>query len=207
MKIEVSNGELADKYSILCLKLDEIKDLTKKEHILYEKNLLHPYVMSIIEDWFLYYKLLHHVNRQIWDKTNEMKQLNATTEPTRFAKIASDIFQYNDKRFRMKRIFNLQSQVKEQKSYANKTLSIFIPDEYALVNKLDELIYLVLEYDHLYVKCNIHHFDFLSKFIPPCSLSYRKDCDDSVLFIDTITISNQNEVFNIIHHFTKLHAC
>lgn len=205
MKIEVSAGELVDKYSILSLKVEKIKDHNKKEHVFYEKNLLHQHVMRIIEPWFLYYKLLHHVNLQIWDKTDEIKGLNMEIDTTKFAKLASDIFQCNDRRFRMKRIFNLSSKVKEQKSYANKTIYIMIPDKYPIFKKLDELIYMVLEYDHLYIKGGDDDIEFLSRFIPPCCLFPITNEFNDMIPIHEIIVQDE-ETLKIIHHFTNLHA-
>lgn len=209
MKIEVSDGELADKYSILCLKEEGIHDPQKREDILYEKTLLHPHVMLIIEPWFLYYQLLHYANRQIWDKTNEIKKQDLEKNPQQYAQLASEIFQWNDRRFRMKRIFNTQCIVKEQKSYVRKTIQIEVPDQSMIENKLEELIYLVLEYDCLFIPHQ--YFSYLSQFIPSCSLyGYDENemIDNEIVRIENITIPlmYRQQVLPLIHHFTKLHA-
>lgn len=209
MKIEVSDGEVADKYSILCLKEEEIYDPQKREDVLYEKNLLRPHVMLIIEPWILYYQLLHYANRQIWDKTNEIKQPEMKTNSQQYAQLASEIFQWKERRFRMKRILNTNSLVKEQKSYAHKAIYIDIPIPYAIENnKLEELIYLVLDYDHLFVPHP--YMPYLSQFIPSCSLSgYEKETNKKkTVSIDQITIPllSRQQVRPLIHHFTKLHA-
>lgn len=206
MKIEVSGGELVDKYSVLCLKAEKIQDASKRENVLYEKNMIHPHVMQIIEPWFLYYKLLHQVNRQIWDMTNNIKELDMEKEPYLFAKLALQIFQCNDRRFRMKRIFNLHSQVKEQKSYDQKTITIFIPDECSIFKKLNTLIYLVVEYDHIYIECKCKEFEMLCQFIPACCLSKRNNMENEMIMINDILIPEQDEhLVKIIHHFTILH--
>ena len=98
MKIEVSDGEIVDKYSILCLKLDKIKNEEKRKQIQHEKNFLHEHAIKLIEKWLLYYDLLSYVNRKIWDKTDEMKTLSPSNAT--FAYVAHEIFSLNDQRFR-----------------------------------------------------------------------------------------------------------
>lgn len=51
MKIEVSDGEIVDKYSILCLKLDLMTHEDKKKQVQYEKDLLHDYATTLIKQW------------------------------------------------------------------------------------------------------------------------------------------------------------
>ena len=167
MKIEVSDGEVVDKYSILCLKLDLITNEEKKIQVQHEKQLLHEYATFLIHQWPMYYRLLFHVNKQIWDKTDEMKAFHMPDNPESFARLSQDIFLLNDQRFRLKRIFNMKSNVKEQKSYADNIIHTSIPDHDVLTNKLDELIFMVLVYDKIFItldkekdliKETIHHW-------------------------------------------------
>jgi hypothetical protein len=151
MKIEVSDGEVVDKYSILCLKLELITNEDKKKQVQHEKQLLHDYATFLINRWPMYYSLLFHVNKQIWDKTDEMKAFHMPNDPEAFAKLSQDIFSLNDQRFRLKRIFNMDSNVQEQKSYADKTIHISIPSQEVLINKLDELISMVLRYHKIFI--------------------------------------------------------
>jgi hypothetical protein len=192
MKIEVSVG-----------------DPQKREDVLYEKNLLRPHVMLIIEPWILYYQLLHYTNRQIWDKINEIKQQEMETKSQQYTQLASEIFQWKERRFRMKRILNTYSLVKEQKNYVHKTIQIEIPNQSLLENKLEELIYLVLEYDCLFIP---HQYvSYLSQFIPSCSFSgydENERIEKEMVPIEQITIpiTSRQHVLPFIHHFIKLHA-
>jgi len=171
MKIEVSDGEIADKYSILCLKLAKIPDEQKRREILREKELLHDYTLSLIDKWPMCYELLCHTNQMIWDKTNEMKAFRVMDDPAGFSNLASAIFSYNDKRFRLKRIFNMDSSVKEQKSYGAKTISIRIPDHNFLLEHLGRIIYMILDYDQIHVGTDQCVMKTLLEHIPTCCIS------------------------------------
>lgn len=204
MKIEVSDGEIVDKYSILCLKLDLITHKDKKKQVQHEKDLLHDYATLLIGQWPMYYRLLFHVNKQIWHKTDEMKAFPLPDDPEGFARLSSDIFSLNDQRFRLKRIFNTSSDVKEQKSYADKTLHIFLPDYNLLQTRLDELISRVLTHDKILItldKEKQHVIDTIHHWIPPFCVSFVDDLptNPSIPSPDATTLS-------IIHHFTNSQA-
>jgi hypothetical protein len=49
MKIEVSNGEIMDKLTILAIKLEEIKDDAKLQNVQKEYDTLAPIVHSIYD--------------------------------------------------------------------------------------------------------------------------------------------------------------
>lgn len=121
MRVEVSDGEVVDKYSILCIKAERIVEEEKKKHVVYEKELLEPDALRLIEPWKEFYELLLQVNRQIWDKTDEIKQMEVGD--ARYAPLAHDIFILNDQRFRLKRVFQTGN-VQEQKSYPDKVIRV-----------------------------------------------------------------------------------
>lgn len=148
MKVEVSNGEVVDKYSILCIKEKRIMETEKKKHVSYEKQLLEPEAMKLIEPWKMFYELLLHVNQQIWDKTNEMKQMPVHHD--RYASLAHEIFTLNDQRFRLKRVFQTDG-IKEQKSYADMMIRVHVPSDY---DRDDEkkLCLLVMDYDLILIQ-------------------------------------------------------
>jgi hypothetical protein len=200
MKIEVSDGEIADKHSILCLKLERIPDKQKRVEILREKEILHDYTLSLIVKWPMYYKLLCHVNKIIWDKTNEIKAFCVLDDPVGFAHLASGIFLYNDKRFRLKRIFNTESNIKEQKSYGAKTICIVVPDRQFLLENLGKIICMVLDYDHIQVatrdRCVART---LLEYIPSCCIS----CDGAETILDDIPSTQDQDALSIINCFIK----
>lgn len=149
MKLEVSVGEAIDKYSILELKLKKIGDENKNIEIEKEIETLSECIMYKNEYSFLY-NLLTYVNESIWDMTNEIKR--KTIEDPEFAIISNQIFEFNQKRFRIKNWFNLltYSQLKEQKSYSSTYCKIVIENEETIYNKIAEIHYLSLEYDFIW---------------------------------------------------------
>ncbi len=71
MKIEVSNGEIIDKITILHIKKDNIKDESKLKNVLEELKELEPYLSLIgISVNHPLYKELFAVNKKIWDIRN-----------------------------------------------------------------------------------------------------------------------------------------
>uniref|UniRef100_A0A6C0DLG0 Uncharacterized protein n=1 Tax=viral metagenome TaxID=1070528 RepID=A0A6C0DLG0_9ZZZZ len=146
MKIEVSVGEAIDKLSILELKLIKIPDENKKREIQKEINVLNE-CQEYKQKYDFYYNLLMYVNERIWDMTDVIKSINI--EDPNFASISNNIFEFNQKRFRIKNWFNLlcESNIKEQKSYASNCCNIVVENENTFFNKLPEINYLSLEYD------------------------------------------------------------
>jgi hypothetical protein len=148
MKVEISIGEAIDKLSILELKMQKIKEENKKIEIQKEINVLQE-CETYKSKHELYYNLLMYVNEKIWDMTDIIKSI--TIEDPQFSPISNQIFEFNQKRFRIKNWFNLlnDSNIKEQKSYACTHCRIVIDDENVFFNKLPEINYLAIEYDVL----------------------------------------------------------
>jgi hypothetical protein len=153
MKVEVSLGEAVDKISILHLKMKKIVDENKRIEIQKEINCLQE-CYTYIKQYNYFYDLLMFVNEKIWDLTDIIK-----TNPHNYAEISKDIFDYNQKRFRIKNWFNLltNSNIKEQKSYSLTNCYIDI-DETICFSKLSQICYLALEYDTI----TISHSNILS---------------------------------------------
>ena len=156
MLIEISEGEALDRLSILEIKLNEIKDISrineiKKEFLLYED------LNEIKIKFNIYYKLLYRVNKKIWDLTNTIKSINIHNN--NFASIANDIFELNQQRFRLKNIINclVNSHTKEQKSYDRKIFNGYLKNEDDYFNKLIELI-LIYDDINIYVPDNIKEY-------------------------------------------------
>ena len=63
-----------------------------------------------------------YVNEKIWDMTDLIK--SSTVEDPKFAYLSNQIFEFNQKRFRIKNWYNLitSSDIKEQKSYSHKQI-------------------------------------------------------------------------------------
>ena len=157
MFIEVSIGEVVDKMSILELKLkfinneDQLKEIRKE---IFALSLCNNY----IDNNKFYYNLLLYVNEHIWNMTDIIKKKNIDTNE--FAKISNEIFEFNQKRFRLKNFFNIinNSNLKEQKSYSKNNCLIRINNYDTFLNKQSEINFLSIEYDTLSFEC-----DFISE--------------------------------------------
>jgi len=107
MKIEVSNGEILDKLSILEIKLDHIEDLEQKSNVKKERDLLKEAAGAI--DWPQdIYNELRNVNWKLWcteDKIRE-KEWHGDFDKE-FIKLARSVYKMNDKRSRIKKEINM----------------------------------------------------------------------------------------------------
>ena len=148
MHIEVSIGEAIDKYSILELKAKYITNPEKLASIHRELQGLSECYRYIHSNPF-FYKLLLHINDEIWKMTDKIKNKDVCYFERDFAYISNMIFEYNQKRFRLKSIFNnlYNSNFIEQKSYAESHCKILVRDETTLLNKIAEINYIAIDYD------------------------------------------------------------
>jgi len=146
MKLEVSVGEAIDKLTILEIKLAKITDEQKRTEIRKEIDALSE-CLEYKECYKFYYNVLMYINEKIWTMTDDIKQMTPTNPL--FAHIANEIFEFNQKRFRVKTWFNLltSSYIKEQKSYTASHCQIVIDNEELLLEKLPEIHFLAIEYD------------------------------------------------------------
>ena len=151
MLIQVSIGEVIDKYSILEIKSKHITDSIKLQNIHNEISCLQECKQYIQQNQFLY-NLLIYVNQQIWDLTNQIKSLSINDSS--FSSISNLIFDFNQKRFRIKNMFNhlFESHIKEEKSYLSHCCKLITDNEETIYSKIPEINYLLIEYDTLIVQ-------------------------------------------------------
>ena len=124
MKVEVSNGELMDKLSILELKLKNITDSKKLINIKVEFNELNPLVQKLFKKYNpavnkLYIKITE-INGKLWVIEDEIRQCEKDKNfGTKFVKLARDVYFTNDVRSELKKEINIltNSGVIEEKSY------------------------------------------------------------------------------------------
>jgi peptidoglycan hydrolase CwlO-like protein len=126
MKIEVSNGEIIDKYTILEIKLSEIKDVKKLVNIQNEHNILTPVVESIygsVNDQE-HLKKLHHdlleVNKKLWKIEDDIRECERAKDFGKtFVDLARAVYYTNDDRSDVKKAINkfTGSDLVEEKSY------------------------------------------------------------------------------------------
>lgn len=183
MNIEVSIGEAVDKYSILEIKLKRI--LEKEKQIEINKELLAlNQCKSYILQHSSYYKLLVYVNEQIWDMTNIIKSIQP--DHPDFSSIANNIFEFNQKRFRLKNKFNLlsSSNIKEQKSYSSNTCKLLIDSIETIYNKIAEINFLLLEYDCIFVEQSF--YDIMKSIFSNIQLSVNNEM--KIIILNDIVI-------------------
>ena len=124
MKIEVSNGELLDKISILELKTQNIKDTNKLVNVYKEFNELNPLAEELFNtfdsDLQNHYTELDNINSQLWRIEDEIRECEKNKDfGAKFIKLARDVYITNDKRCEVKKIINVitKSGFVEEKSY------------------------------------------------------------------------------------------
>jgi hypothetical protein len=125
MKIEVSNGELLDKISILEIKLKKIKDDLKRFWINLELKLLISELYNIKIFKVIYpksklYKSLFNVNKKLWNVEDKLRKKEIKKEfDNEFVQLARKVYHLNDKRYKIKTEINIitASKVREIKEY------------------------------------------------------------------------------------------
>jgi hypothetical protein len=124
MKVEISNGELLDKISILELKLLKIEDKEKLINIMTEFDKLNPLVVDLFEkhDGQLqnHYLELAKINGELWDIEDWIRDCEHEKRfDKEFVELARSVYIMNDKRCEVKKIINIltSSEIVEEKSY------------------------------------------------------------------------------------------
>jgi hypothetical protein len=120
MKIEVSNGEIIDKLSIIQIKMERIKDEAKLINLKNEFDVLHEASSSIIDTEDPLYKELYNINCELWDIEDRIRELERSKDfGDDFIETARSVYFKNDKRAEIKRQINLKtaSGLFEEKSY------------------------------------------------------------------------------------------
>lgn len=149
MKVEVSLGEAIDKLNILELKMKKISNENKKIEVQKEIDELYDCQQYKLKYEF-FYNLLTFVNEVIWDTTDIIKKMEVTNYL--FSELSNKIFEFNQKRFRIKTWFNIleSSNIKEQKSYDLLKIYITASSINEINEKIAEINYLLLEYDNVF---------------------------------------------------------
>lgn len=120
MKIEVSNGEIIDKLTIIEIKLERISDREKLDNLRKEQNVLREAAEKIIPDTDPLYIELYKVNSDLWDIEDHIRDLERRKDfGEDFVSTARAVYFKNDLRSEIKRKINLStnSGLIEEKSY------------------------------------------------------------------------------------------
>ena len=126
MKVEVSNGELLDKLTILEIKLKNIEDSDKLVNIQNEFDVLNPLAEDIFDDnnsdLQNHYMELADINSQLWKIEDDIRECEKNKEfGEKFVELARAVYITNDKRCEVKKIINIVtgSELVEEKGYQN----------------------------------------------------------------------------------------
>ena len=124
MKIEVSNGELLDKISILELKMLKIEDEDKLVNIKKEFETLNPLCVKLFEKFGgqlqNHYLELARINGLLWDIEDWIRDCEREKRfDEEFIQLARSVYVTNDQRSEVKKLINVitNSGLVEEKSY------------------------------------------------------------------------------------------
>lgn len=120
MKLEVSNGEIADKLSIIEIKLDKISDPLKLANLQNEYEEVNRAMSSILEKTHPLYLQLYEINSRLWVIEDHIRDLERARDfGDDFVKTARSVYFINDERSEVKRKINeiTGSKLFEEKSY------------------------------------------------------------------------------------------
>ena len=124
MLVEVSNGELLDKISILELKMLKIEDKEKLVNIHKEFDTLNPLVIELFENYDgqlqNHYLELAKINGELWDIEDWIRDCEREKRfDKEFVELARSVYITNDKRCEVKKLINIltSSGLVEEKSY------------------------------------------------------------------------------------------
>ena len=124
MKVEVSNGELLDKLTILELKMSNISDDKKLINVKKEFNELSPLAKLLFEKFkdelLIKYKELALINSELWKIEDDIRECEKNKNfGEKFVELARAVYFTNDKRSEVKKQINILtgSGFIEEKSY------------------------------------------------------------------------------------------
>ena len=126
MKIEVSNGEILDKVSILEIKLERIKDVEKLRNIRNERDALEDAVKLIAaaaksaEKYSAALVALRSTNEALWDVEDALRLKEKVKDfGSTFVDLSRKVYVLNDRRAGLKSTINnlTGSSLREEKSY------------------------------------------------------------------------------------------
>ena len=124
MKVEVSNGELLEKLTILELKMSNISDDKKLINVRKEFNELNPLAKLLFEKFkdelLSKYKELALINSQLWKIEDDIRECEKNKNfDEKFIELARAVYFTNDKRSDVKKQINILtgSGFIEEKSY------------------------------------------------------------------------------------------
>jgi hypothetical protein len=119
MQIEVSTGEVVDKWTILSIKALKIQDKEKLVNVFKERSYLTEMIPPEIIHDAMTNELLK-VNKNLWDVEDRLRNCERDRLfDEHFVQLARSVYRLNDKRAKIKKEINLKygSDFVEEKSY------------------------------------------------------------------------------------------
>ena len=122
MKVEISNGELLDKFSILEIKMGNIADPAKLTNIEKEYKELTSDCTDLLRNSTIssLYAELKSINQKLWVVEDDIRECERSKDfGQEFISLAREVYFTNDDRARVKKEINLASgsSLVEEKSY------------------------------------------------------------------------------------------
>lgn len=121
VEVQVSIGELFDKFTILQIKKEKITDTDKLSNVRNEYDLINEKILMIEIDPQLV-KQLKNVNLQLWDIEDQLRIKEKNKEfDSEFVELAREVYYTNDRRADIKKQINILcgSSIVEEKQYVN----------------------------------------------------------------------------------------
>jgi hypothetical protein len=122
MRVEISNGELLDKFSILEIKMGNITDPAKLTNIENEYRELTSDCTDLLRNSTIssLYAELKSINQKLWVVEDDIRECERRKDfDQEFISLAREVYFTNDERARVKKEINLASgsSLVEEKSY------------------------------------------------------------------------------------------
>ncbi len=120
-EIPVSIGELYDKYTILQIKSEEIKDESKLKQVYRELDYLQPHIDRFVLPT-TFYNEMKCINKELWDIEDDIRTKESLNEfDADFIELARSVYKRNDQRAKIKQSINVffKSAIYEVKSYVH----------------------------------------------------------------------------------------
>ena len=122
MKVEISNGELLDKFSILEIKMGNITDPSKLTNVENEYRELTSDCTDLLRNSSIstLYSELKSINQRLWTVEDDIREFERRKDfGQEFVSLAREVYFTNDERARVKKEINLASgsSLVEEKSY------------------------------------------------------------------------------------------
>ena len=122
MKVEISNGELLDKFSILEIKMGNITEPSKLANVENEYRELTSDCTNLLRDSKIstLYAELKSINQKLWVIEDDIRDCERSKDfGPQFVSLAREVYFTNDDRARIKKEINLASgsSLVEEKSY------------------------------------------------------------------------------------------